>query len=123
MNLSKLQEKVESRRAWRAAVCGLQRAGHNWTTEQQKQYMVTKTEWTLGDFYHCLKILWASLVVQLVKNVPAMQEAWVQSLGQEDPLEKETATHSSTLAWGIPWTEELGRLQSGITKSPIGLYD
>ena len=55
MNLSKLQEKVESRGAWRAAVCGLQRAGHNLTTEQQKQYMVTKTEWTLGDFLSLFK--------------------------------------------------------------------
>ena len=48
----------------------------------------------------------------MVKNLPAVQEAWVQFLGQEDPLEKEMATHSSILAWGIPWTEEPGRLQS-----------
>ena len=47
---------------------------------------------------------WASLVTQLVKNQPAMQETWVQSLGWEDPLEKGKATHSSTLAWRIPWT-------------------
>ena len=47
----------------------------------------------------------------MVKNLPAMQETQVQSLGQEDPLEKEMATHSSTLAWKIPWTEEPGRLQ------------
>ena len=47
-----------------------------------------------------------------VKNLPAMQETWVQSLGQEDPLEKELATHSSTLAWKILWTEDPGRLQS-----------
>ena len=46
-----------------------------------------------------------------------MQETWVQSLGQEDPLEKEMATHSSTLAWKIPWTEKLGRLVHGIAKS------
>ena len=46
----------------------------------------------------------ASLVAQLVKNPPAMQETWVWSLGREDPLEKGTATHSSTLAWRIPWT-------------------
>ena len=45
-----------------------------------------------------------------VKNPPAMQETWVQSLGQEDPLEKEMPTHSSTLAWEIPWREEPGRL-------------
>ena len=46
-----------------------------------------------------------SLVAQLVKNLPAMQETQVQSLGWEDPLEKEMATHSNILAWGIPWTE------------------
>ena len=54
----------------------------------------------------------ASLVAQKVKRLPEMQETWVQSLGQEDPLEKEIATHSSTLAWKIPWTKEPGRLQS-----------
>ena len=48
----------------------------------------------------------------MVKRLPAMQETWVQSLGQKDPLEKEMATHSRTLAWKIPWTEEPGRLQS-----------
>ena len=47
-----------------------------------------------------------------VKNLPTMQETWVQSMGQEDPLEKGMATHSSILAWRIPWTEEPGRLQS-----------
>ena len=47
---------------------------------------------------------WASLVAQLVKNLPAMQETWVQFLGWEDTLEKEKATHSSILAWRIPWT-------------------
>ena len=55
---------------------------------------------------------WASLVAQMVKNPPAMQEKWVQSLGQEDPLEKEMKTHSNILAWRIPWTEEPGGLQS-----------
>ena len=53
-----------------------------------------------------------SLVAQWVKNLPAMQEIWVQSPGQEDPLEKELASHSSILAWRIPWTEEPGGLQS-----------
>ena len=48
----------------------------------------------------------ASLVAQLVKNLPAMQETWVRSLGWEDPLEKEMTTHTSILAWKIPWTEE-----------------
>ena len=55
---------------------------------------------------------WTSLVVQTVKRLPTMWETWVQSLGREDPLEKEMATHSSTLAWKIPWTEEPRRLQS-----------
>ena len=54
----------------------------------------------------------ASLVAQTVKHLPAMQETWVRSLGWEDLLEKEMATHSSTLAWKIPWMEEPGRLQS-----------
>ena len=48
----------------------------------------------------------ASLVAQMVKNLPAVQETQVRSLGREDPLEKEMATHSSILAWKIPWTEE-----------------
>ena len=52
------------------------------------------------------------MVAQVIKHLPAMQETWVQSLGREDPLEKEMATHSSTLAWKIPRTEEPGRLQS-----------
>ena len=54
----------------------------------------------------------ASLVAQRVKRLPAMQETWIRSVGWEDPLEKEMATHSSTLAWKIPWTEKPDRLQS-----------
>ena len=56
--------------------------------------------------------LWTSLVAQTVKRLSTMQETRVQSLGWEDPLEKEMAIHSSTIAWKIPWTEEPGRLQS-----------
>ena len=56
--------------------------------------------------------MWASLVAQLVKNLRAVQETQVRSLGWEDPLEKEMATHSSILAWKISWTQEPGRLQS-----------
>ena len=59
---------------------------------------------------------WTSLVAQLIKNLPALQETWVRFLGQEYPLEKEMATHSSVLAWRIPWIEEAGGLQS------IGLH-
>ena len=70
---------------------------------------------------HC-DIIWTRsimdfLVAQMVKCLPAMLKTWVWSLGQEDPLEKEMATHSSTLAWKIPWTEWPGRLQSGVAKS------
>ena len=59
----------------------------------------------------------------MVKSLPATQETWVQSLGQEDPLEKEMATHSSILAWRIPWTEETGGLQSMGSQSQTQLSD
>ena len=55
--------------------------------------------------------IWASLVAQTVKNLPAMQETWVQSLGQEDPLRKGMSTQSSILAWKVAWTEEPDRLE------------
>ena len=75
---------------------GSQRVRHDWATE---------LNWT--------EHVWiASLVAQRLKCIPAMRETWVWSLGSEDPLEKETATHSSILAWRIPWTEEPGGLQS-----------
>ena len=70
-------------------------------------------------------------MAQIVKRLPAMQETWVRSLGREDPLEKEMTTHSSTLAWKIPWTEEPCRLQSmgsqrvrhdGVTSLTHSLY-
>ena len=70
------------------------------------------------EIFICLLIFllsmtsWASLVTQMVKNLPAVQETQVQSLDQEDPLEKGIATHSSILARRIPWTEESGVLQS-----------
>ena len=56
--------------------------------------------------------MWTSLVAQMVKSLPAMQDSWVPSLDWEDLLEKEMATHSSILAWKIPWMEEPGGLQS-----------
>ena len=74
-----------------------------------------KTHIFLTGFYHFLSSTWilspsrASLVAQMVKCLPVMPETWVQSLGQEDPLEKGMANHSSTLDWKIPWTEEPGR--------------
>ena len=62
-------------------------------------------------FFKGLQKFWASLVAKMVKNLPLMQETWVQSLGWEDPLEKEMANHSRVLAWEVPWTEEPGGLQ------------
>ena len=59
-----------------------------------------------------LSFLQVSLVVQTLKNLPAVQETWVRSLGREDPLEKRLATYSSILAWRIPWIEDSGGLQS-----------
>ena len=67
--------------------------------------------YTLFHIYSLTYIV-ASLVAQKVKSLPTMWGTQVRSLGREDPLEKETATHSSILAWKIPWTEDPGRLQS-----------
>ena len=61
--------------------------------------------------------IWVSLVAQMIKNLPVMQETWVRSLGQEVPLEKEMVTHSSILAWRIPWTEESGGLPSMVLQT------
>ena len=88
-------ENPMDRRAWQATV-----------------HRVTKSQTRLSNFG-------ASLVAQLVKNLPAVQETWVCFLGWEDPLEKETATHSSILAWKISWTEGCspwGCKESGMTE-------
>ena len=69
---------------------------------------------------HLYVFFWASLMPQLVKNPPAMWETWVLSLGWDDPLKEEMATHSSILAWRIPWAEELVH---GILKSLTGLSE
>ena len=66
----------------------------------------------LSIFSFLIAFLGVSLVAQIVKNLPEMLAIWVLSLGQEDPLEEGMATHSSILAWRIPWTEEPGELQS-----------
>ena len=57
-------------------------------------------------------LIWSSLLAQAVKNLPTMRETWVPSLGPEDPLEEEMVTHSTVLAWRIPWKEEPGGIQS-----------
>ena len=79
---------------------------------------VTKTMLKFFDMGTSLVVQWstcrcrASLVAQRLKHLPTMWETWVRFLSQEDPLEKEMATHSSILVWRIPWMEEPGRLQS-----------
>ena len=73
---------------------------------------VTKSQTRLSDFTFTFTLHITSLVAQMVKRLPAVWETWVQYLGWENPLEKEMATHSSTLAWKSPWTEEPGGLQS-----------
>ena len=75
---------------------------------------VAKTQTQLSDFTFTFLyiLLIVSLVAQTVKHLPAMWETWLRSLGREDLLEKEMATHSNILAWKTPWIEEPGRLQS-----------
>ena len=85
---------------WRAQSMGSQRVS------------TVLSDFTFTFTLSIVPVIRASLVTKMVKYPPAVQETRVQSLGQEDPLEKEMATHSSTLAWRIPWTEEPGGLQS-----------
>ena len=93
-------------------------------------YGVPKSQTRLGGFtffftfiyiYTHMTCIWASLVAQLVKKPPAMWETWVQSLGWEDPLEKGKATHSSILAWRIPWIIFHGVAKSGTQLSNFHL--
>ena len=118
-------EKSMNRGAWQATVNGLTKS---WTLNDPLQHSCLERSmnrgawqapvngiiksWTLNNLNFTSLPRGASLVAQRVKRLPAIQETWVRSLGQDDPLEKERATHSSTLAWKIQWTEKPGRLQS-----------
>ena len=89
-------------------------------SQSQIQLSAELTDWEVSEgedrqrysYKQSLDNDWSSLVAQTIKNLPTMRETRVQSLGGEDPLEKEMATHSSILAWKVPWTEEPGGLQS-----------
>ena len=110
-SLSKLQEIMKDKRACRAAVHGTAKSQtwlSDWTTidkvlQRGVKQKILRSSWILITGFPCGSV---------VNNLPAMLETWVQSLGREDPLEEEVATHSSILAWEIPWTEEPGGLQS-----------
>ena len=98
LSLSELRELGIDREAWRAAIHGVAKSRTRLSDWTELNWTELKSR--------------ASLMVQMVKRLPATQETWARSLGQENPLEKEMAAHSSTLAWKIPWTEEPSRLQS-----------
>ena len=113
VSLSELRELVMDREAWLLRFMGLQRVGHDWATELGwTELSYVRHAHTLS---HC-PILRASLVAQSVKNLPAMKETRIWFLGQEDSLEKETATHSSILAWEIPCTEAWRATGHGVTR-------
>ena len=99
--------KAKNNTCWRS--CG----NNDQKKPKNKKHFQTVNLWSfkrINSIYRGKKR--ASLIAHMVKNLPAMQETWVQLLGQEDSLEKEMATHSSILAWSIPWAEEPGGLQS-----------
>ena len=101
MSLSKVRELVMDREPWRAAVHAVTKSQTRLTELVPSPENSTKHE----------RGLWASLVVQLVKNLPAVQETWFRSLGWEYPLKKGKATHSSILPWRISWTVQSMGLQ------------
>ena len=102
MNLGKFRELVMDREAWHAPVHGVAKS-QTWPRD--------KAELKNPFCFHKVSMQKrTSLVAEILKNLSAIQETWVQSLGREDPLEKRMATHSGIFAWRIPWTEEPCRL-------------
>ena len=96
----------------RRCLCGQPPTKTSGAVSNDLSWLATSQAYPNNSLLGELSTSYASLVAQMIKRLPAMQETRVQSLGWEDPLEKEMATHSSILAWRIPWTEEPGRLQS-----------
>ena len=99
---------------YKLKVCGSPTLSAFWLhfSNNIRSVCVCVTFWWFLQYFKPSTGIRASLVVQRLKCLPAMRETWVRSLGPEDPLEKEMATHSSILAWRTPWTEEPGGLQS-----------
>ena len=107
-------KKIPWRRRWQPTAVLLPGESHGWKSlVGYNPWGRKESDTTERLHFHFLStLIRASLVAQRVKHLPARRETWVRSLGGEDPLEKEMATHSSILAWKTPWTEKPGRLQS-----------
>ena len=107
-------KKIPWRRRWQPTAVLLPGESHGWKSlVGYNPWGRKESDTTERLHFHFLStLIRASLVAQSVKHLPARRETWVRSLGGEDPLEKEMATHSSILAWKTPWTEKPGRLQS-----------
>ena len=103
MSLSKLWKLVMDRETWHDAIHGVAKS-------QTRLSNWTEHVFTVTSYFGFASM--ASLVGQMLKNLPAKKETWIRFLGQEDPLEKGMAIHSSILAWRIPWTEEPGGIYS-----------
>ena len=122
VSLSELRELVTDKEVWHAAIHGVANS-RSWLSDWTELNWIYITIYLYTPLYthvhvyiymcmYTVYVSMSSLVAQTVKHLCTMWETWVWSLGREDPLEKEMAIHSSTIAWRIPWTEERGRLQS-----------